>query len=242
MPDHYAIVRSTRARFFVHELNLFFLHMMRQLKRSTIILCEAIRCMRISIMQKIILIWDNDGTIQGSLNPNDTSSSAKVILPNVQRIMESNDIVNIICSGCKTTESESQNFDPLLVIERFKILMNKLPIRLATFSPAIGGTQCYVLIKHMLNDDFEIRKAHEDQRYHHLIGQFKKPGTGMLTVIQDLLHELRHAHESTKLFFIGDTWHDEYAAATVGIPFIAAQKVHLLPENVLVDTLLIFDT
>lgn len=187
------------------------------------------------VMPKTILIWDNDGTIQGSANPNDTSSRAKIVLPNVQRLMETNDVLNIICSGCKTPESELQNFDPLSIIERFKLLMNQLPVAIATFSPAIGGTHCYVLIKQSLNNDFEVRKAHEDPRYNHLIGQFKKPGTGMLVVIQDLLQELDYAHGSTKLFFIGDTWHDEHAAMAVGIPFIRAQHIHALPENVRID-------
>lgn len=171
----------------------------------------------------------------GSANPNDTSSNAKVLLPNVQRIMETAGTINIICSGCKTPESELQNFDPQHVIERFKLLMDKLPIALATFSPAIGGTECYVIIKRSSVDDLEIRKAHEDSRYMHLVGQFKKPGTGMLVVIQDLLQELNYAYGSTKLFFIGDTWHDEHAATSLGIPFIPAQQVHALPEDVGID-------
>jgi hypothetical protein len=32
-------------------------------------------------MQPAILIWDNDGTIMGSLNPHDTAPESKTILP-----------------------------------------------------------------------------------------------------------------------------------------------------------------
>jgi len=187
------------------------------------------------LMPKTILIWDNDGTVMGSANPNDSSHQAKILLPNVQRLMEIEGIINIICSGCKTPESELQNFDPQRVIERFTALMNKLPISLATFSPAIGGTQCYVVIKHSSADDLEIRTAHEDQRYMHLVGQFKKPGIGMLMVIQDLLQELYQIEDRTNLFFIGDTWHDEHAARAMTIPFIPAQQIHGLSEDVEFD-------
>lgn len=187
---------------------------------------------------KTILIWDNDGTVMGSVNPNDTSSSAKILLPNVQRIMQTDSVINIICSGCKTPESELQNFDPQRVIERFTVLMNKLPISLATFSPAIGGTQCYVVIKHSSADDFEIRTAHEDQRYMHLVGQFKKPGIGMLMVIQDLLQELYDTEDTTNLFFIGDTWHDEHAARAMAIPFIPAQQIHALSDFASINSLI----
>jgi hypothetical protein len=187
-------------------------------------------------MTKTILIWDNDGTVMASANPNDTSSSARALFPNVQRLMETPGVINIICSGCKTPESELQNFDPQRVIERFTVLMSKLPISMATFSPAIGGTECYVVIKHSSADDLEIRTAHEDQRYMHLVGQFKKPGIGMLMVIQDLLQELYDTKDTTNLFFIGDTWHDEHAARAMTIPFIPAQNIHALSEDVGFDT------
>jgi hypothetical protein len=186
--------------------------------------------------QKTVLIWDNDGTVMGSANPNDSSNQARVLLPNVQRIMHTDGVINIICSGCKTPESELQNFDPQRVIERFTALMNTLPISLATFSPAIGGTQCYVVIKRFAQDGPEIRKAHEDARYMHLVGQFKKPGLGMLMVIQDLLQELYDTQGTNNLFFIGDTWHDEHAARAMTIPFIPAQYIHALSEEVEFDT------
>ena len=54
-----------------------------------------------------IIIWDNNGTIMGSKNPNDTTHSAKIILPNIEKIMRKNKTTNIICSGCKTYESDS---------------------------------------------------------------------------------------------------------------------------------------
>jgi hypothetical protein len=38
-----------------------------------------------------------------------------------------------------------------------------------------------------------IRKAHEDPRYHHFIGQFKKLGVGMLVVIIDMIRHVLYA-------------------------------------------------
>jgi hypothetical protein len=38
-------------------------------------------------MKYKILIWDNDGTVTGSKNPNDGSVNAKIILPNVEKTM-----------------------------------------------------------------------------------------------------------------------------------------------------------
>lgn len=186
-------------------------------------------------MTSKILIWDNDGTIMSSRNPNDASSNAKVILPNVKRIMNSNNVLNIVCSGMKTPESESQNFDPIKVIERFRLLMDELPITIATFSPAIGGTECYVVIKRSPTDALEIRKAHEDVRYQHLIGKFKKPDTGMLIVIQDLIKEIGYESISTELLFVGDAWQDEQAATACDITFIPAQLIHALPEDAGID-------
>lgn len=178
-------------------------------------------------LKNSVIIWDNDGTVMGSANPNDTSSNAKVILPNVEKVM-ANAMLNIICSGCKTPESELQHFDPEKVTARLATLMEQLPVTAATFSPAIGGTQCYVVIKK--SSGFEVRKAHEDLRYLHLVGQFKKPGAGMLVVIQDLLHEFGHHNNPTVM--IGDTWHDEHAARAMGISFIPAQKIHETVELV----------
>ena len=34
-----------------------------------------------------VIIWDNDGTIMGSKDPNDASSKAKKMLLNVERVM-----------------------------------------------------------------------------------------------------------------------------------------------------------
>jgi hypothetical protein len=189
---------------------------------------SAVCASGIDMLSKEIIIWDNDGTIMGSQNPNDTASSAKVILPNVERVMKASKAIHVICSGCKTPESELQNFDPEKVIAKFTTLMSQLPIRVATFSPAIGGIECYAIIKKADNKVI-IRKAHEDVRYKHLIGQFKKPGAGMLVVIRDIIQEEFDCimHENNTLM-IGDTWHDEHAAAELKIPFLDAKHVHAL--------------
>lgn len=185
---------------------------------------------RENTMEHTIFIWDNDGTIMGSLNPHDTGHAAKIILPNVEKLMRQETSFNIICSGCKTPESELQNFDPVKIIAKFKELMAKLPIHIATFSPAIGGTECWVIIKKS-DTDFEIREAHTDTRYTNLIGQFKKPESGMLLVIKDILQEvLETSIEPKSMTFIGDTEHDKIAAQTLGIPFVWAYRIHQHPE------------
>lgn len=174
-----------------------------------------------------IIIWDNDGTISGSLNPNDTSANAKIILPNVQQTMEKTSAVHVICSGCKTPESELQNFDPEKVIKKFIALMEQLPIQIAVFSPAIGGTECYVVIKKRGAEKIVVRKAHEQENYKHLIGQFKKPGAGMLIVIKDILQEdFGITMHETNVVMIGDTWHDEVAAQACNMPFLPAHAIH----------------
>lgn len=184
------------------------------------------------MLTKEVIIWDNDGTIMGSKDPHDTTSTAKVILPNVEHVMKQSGAVHIICSGCKTPESELQNFDSDLAIKKLTTLMTHLPIAAATFSPAIGGTQCYVILKIIKEDgdvSFIVRKAHEEARYQHLIGLFKKPGTGMLTVIQDIAQEELGITISThNTVLIGDTWHDEHVAMAMHIPFLHATTVHTM--------------
>ncbi len=176
-------------------------------------------------MQQRIIIWDNDGTIMGAKDPNDISNSAKVILPNIEKVMQQEGTFNIVCSGMKTPESEAQNFDPAKIIEKFKKLMMQLPVTIATFSPAIGGTECWVVIKR--NDtEFEIRKAHEDERYAHLIGQFKKPDMGMLHVIKDLVKEHGLIIHEDNTVFIGDAEQDKIAAYVFKISFIHATHIH----------------
>ena len=179
-------------------------------------------------MLQRILIWDNDGTIVGSKDPNDATVQAKAILPNIEQTMNSDHVLNIICSGCKTPESELQNFNPQEVVKKFNDLMDALPITMAIFSPAIGGIECYAMIKKE-SGTIEIRKAHEDLRYKHLIGQFKKPGIGMLVVIQDLVKEIfDYTIDASHAIMIGDTWHDEEAAKSFGIPFQDAKVIHNL--------------
>lgn len=167
-----------------------------------------------------IIIWDNDGTVQGARTPNDPN---KMILPNVEKTMRAPHTFNVICSGCKTEESEKQNFDPKKVIKNMKSLMQKLPINIVTFSPAIGGVECYVLIKK--EEEITVYKAHEDNRYKRFIGQFKKPDVGMFYVIKDVLHEEFNLDISSATM-IGDTWHDQHAAKAFGIDFKPAKEIH----------------
>jgi histidinol phosphatase-like enzyme len=177
-------------------------------------------------MPKKIIIWDYDGTITGSQHPDDVTSKSKIILPNVEKTMKSENILNIICSGCKTPESELQNFDTQKIVEKFKDLMGTLPISIVTFSPAIGGVECYAIIKHE-SGDLEVRKIHDSLPYRHLIGQFKKPDIGMLLVIQNLLKEIFDSTlDTSRTIMIGDTWHDEEAAKNMGIPFMDAKFIH----------------
>lgn len=200
---------------------------------QAILFLTIISTLTMAMTDKVI-IWDNDGTIKGSLNPNDTTSKAKVILPNVKKIMQQPNTINVICSGCKTPESELQNFDPDIIIEKFKVLMAKLPVQVAVFSPAIGGTECWVLLK--INDKtFEVRKAHENNNYAHLIGTFKKPGTGMLKVLSDILQELYIYIDRENTVFIGDTEHDQLAAHSYNIPFIHAKCIHEMKDQHYLD-------
>jgi hypothetical protein len=174
-------------------------------------------------MKKNIIIWDNDGTIMGSKDPNDPT---KTILPNVATTMNQPNTVNIICSGCKTAESELQNFNPDGLVKRLQSLMNTLPISAATFSPTIGGVECFVVIK-KTDNSFEVRNAHEDPRYASYIGQFKKPGDGMLAVIKDLVREEFNLEiNPDNSVMIGDTWHDHEAATGANIPFFGAHLIH----------------
>ncbi len=174
---------------------------------------------------KDILIWDNDGTVTGSKDPNDKSNQAKIILPNVELVMKQTPY-NFIISGFKSPESEAQNFDPEKVADRFMDLMEKLPISAVAFSPMIGGVACYVLVKKD-KGKIELRKAHEDYRYQQFIGQFKKPGIGMFVVMKDIAEEeFGKTIDAENCAMIGDTWHDESAAKDFGIPFIDAKEIH----------------
>lgn len=172
-----------------------------------------------------IILWDNDGTISGSNNPNDAQAKSKVILPGVKNAMEHADY-NFIISGCKTVESEQQDFDPDKVVAKFTELMSKLPINAAVFSPHVGGVSCYVIIK-KANNTIVVKKAHEDSRYEQYIGKFKKPEIGMLVVMRDIIkEEFNMEVKAENTVMIGDTWHDEAAAKTFGISFIDANKIH----------------
>ncbi|MBS0185610.1 MAG: hypothetical protein JSS34_04630 [Proteobacteria bacterium] len=176
-------------------------------------------------MNTQILIWDNDGTVTGSKNPIDPS---KIIFPGIEDAMKKAEL-NFMISGFKSPESESQNFDPEKIISYLKTLMKKLPLSVAVFSPHIGGISCYALIKKN-RGDFFLKKAHEDPRYQPYIGHFKKPDIGMFMVLKDIAQEeFGQILNSTNTLMIGDTWHDEAAAKSFGIPFKNAQIIHQGP-------------
>lgn len=177
-----------------------------------------------SIKQKI-LIWDNDGTVTGSKDPNDPSPAAKVILPGVKEAMEKADF-NFVISGFKSPESEVQNFNPEKIADKFISLMKDLPVQAAVFSPAIGGVACYAVLKRVDNTIL-IKKSHEDPRYKCYIGKFKKPEIGMFVVLKDIaFEEYGQIIDQKTSLMIGDTWHDEAAAKSFGIPFLDANVVH----------------
>ena len=170
-----------------------------------------------------ILFWDNDGTIVKSRNPNDNSNS-RTIFPGISLKMEKAEF-NCIISGFKSPESESRNFDPEKIIDQFTQLMKKLPITAVAFSPKIGGVACYIIIKK--GEKIIIKKAHQDPRYAHLIGRFKKPDIGMFVVMQDiLLNEFGININKENTAMIGDTWHDKAASEKFGIKFIEAKTIH----------------
>lgn len=81
------------------------------------------------------------------------------------------------------------------------------------------------------DNNFSVFKAHEDERYHHLIGAFKKPDTGMLIVIKDLLVEKGIVCDDTNTIFIGDAWQDMKAAHGAALPFLHANHVHSMKRD-----------
>lgn len=169
-----------------------------------------------------VLLWDNNGTISSGKDPND---SGWKIYPNVKKFMTQADY-NIIISGCRTPDSEKQDFDPEKVVAQFSELMAELPIRAALFSPFIGGVGCFILLKEE-NGGMKLIKAHEDPRYRDFIGKFKKPDIGMFKVAEDLIRTEFHISISPdNCCMIGDTWHDEQAAEDFGVSFKEAHKVH----------------
>jgi len=169
------------------------------------------------------ILWDNDGTICGAKDPDDKTSKAKVILPNVKKTMLAAKF-NFVISGFKSIESESKNFDPKGVEEKFIQIMEELPVNAAAFSPTIGGIECFVVVKK--NDKNFVVKAHEDPRYKLYIGKFKKPDVGMFQVISDIAVSEFGINIIENSVYIGDTWHDKKAAEDFGIPFLDAKFVH----------------
>ena len=182
------------------------------------------------MIKQRILIWDNDGTVIGSKNPNDSGDHTKVVLPGVKEAMQNSDF-NFIISGFKSPESEAQDFDIEKITDKFIDLMAKLPINAAAFSPNIGGVACYVVIKKSDNSII-IKKAHEDLRYQKYIVQFKKPDVGMFVVMRDVAkEEFAQTIDKDTSIMIGDTWHDEEAAKSFGIPFMDASLIRMFNED-----------
>jgi hypothetical protein len=177
-------------------------------------------------MQEKIIIWDNNGTIVGAKDPNDTTNAAKVILPGVEFLMNQDNTINMVCSGGKRSEGELHNFDPEKIVAHFEALMEKLPITAAVFSPDSEGNECWVMVKDSCCGGVDVIKAHEDLRYEDYIGKFKKPDLGMFVVIKDMLEELELVMSEKNTVMIGDSWHDEVAAQGVGIGFIHANVIH----------------
>lgn len=103
--------------------------------------------------------------------------------------------------------------------------MLELPIQIAVFSPKIGGIECYAILK--ADDNFHVIAAHLLPQYSQYIGEFKKPGIGMLVVIADILSDFKLA----EMVFIGDSWYDKKAAHSFGIPFIEVKTIHNLASN-----------
>ncbi|MGN6670741.1 MAG: hypothetical protein ACTHJ4_04310 [Candidatus Nucleicultricaceae bacterium] len=151
----------------------------------------------------------------------------KVIMPHIEEVMLSHKGVNVICSGCKTEFSETFNFDPQRVINKFKMLMWRLPIQMAVFSPKIGGVECYAVVSNYVLGVFEVVEIHNDPRYKEWVGRFKKPDVGMFVVIRDLVREYRGIDViAENTLMVGDSWQDEKAALDFGLPFLNAKHVH----------------
>lgn len=109
-------------------------------------------------------------------------------------------------------------------------LIQQLPINAVVFSPAVGGTECYVIIKK--ESSIMVRKAHEEDKYQGYKGKFKKPDIGMFVVMRDVAWEEFKQHlTETNSLMIGDTWHDQAAAKSFGIPFLSAELIHQSKNN-----------
>lgn len=180
-------------------------------------------------MQQQVIIWDNHGTIMGITDPNSgvKRDHTANILPNVEQVMCRPHTLNIICSGTEVPH-DTRNFDPKKCMEQLTYLMNRLPISMSVFSPAAGGTECWVVIKRG-TEKFEVIKAHENAIYAHLIGAFKKPNAGMLEVIKDYV-QLEYALDlhNAKPLFVGDSPYDKQAAHAYNIPFVDALDIHTM--------------
>lgn len=172
-----------------------------------------------------ILFWDNDGTITGAKNPDDTKGRTKGILPGVEATMKGAQL-NIVISGTRTAESNQKDWDVDRVTQMFMDLMRVLPIHMVAFSPLKGGTACYVLIKKP-DGAIVMKKAHEEERYQKYQGHFKKPDIGMLVVLKDTAaEEFCVSITPTNSLLIGDMDQDKEAAHAFGIPFVDAQMIH----------------
>lgn len=188
-------------------------------------------------MLKKIIFWDNDGTILGSRDPDDQSVKAKTILPNVEKVME-NSLLNFIISGIQVEdENTSKDFDPKMMIDRFTLLMQKIPVVAAAFSPKRHGTECYLVFQNpTAKNGFTVIEVHNEKQYEKYVGKFKKPDIGMFEVILDfikkyynetlVLDNLNNNNLKQNIVMIGDMPQDRDAAAAFEIGFIDARAVH----------------
>jgi len=175
----------------------------------------------VSALKGKIIFWDNDGTVSGSVDPND-ASGAKVILPGVVDAMQMADF-NLIISGVKT--DNEIDFDGDLLVEKFADMMQKMPIAAAAFSPRAHGAECWVVL--FVDGALQTIKAHEDDRYKEYINSFKKPGIGMFVVLSDIVEEFfsRKVGPENSVM-IGDLPQDMEGAVAFGIPFVPADFIH----------------
>lgn len=173
-----------------------------------------------SDMSYNILLWDRDGTITGSVDPNDKN---KTILPGVKEVM-SKAKYNFVISGCATPESEAQDFDPKIIIPKIEEMMDELPIQAMVFSPKRGGVECWVVVKN--KEGIKVIEAHKMPEYQKYIGKFKKPDIGMFVVMRDIAKKEFRVNIRSNSVMIGDTWHDNKAAKDFGVGFVDAKAVH----------------
>ena len=172
------------------------------------------------------VFWDNDKTIKDSSNPHDGSGIN--IYPNIigtmKRISE-NGGSNVIITGGKDPYSESVYFEPQLVLESMTVLLKQLKfIDFVLFPPAPKGVECWGIFPK--GDEYVLETFHDKEEYLNLVGEFKKPDTGMLQIAYDILEARGCAISKSNTVYIGDLDTDRQAAEKFGIDFIEASDIH----------------